>query len=45
MFFQVFHTNCRQRYEDIENNVYLKDRKAGICFETEKVQVCIYLIP
>ncbi len=42
-FDQVFHTNSRQRYEDIENNVYPMDRKAGICFETDRVQVCLIL--
>jgi hypothetical protein len=37
--FQVFHTEFRRRYEDIENNVYPMDRKFGICFENEAVQV------
>jgi hypothetical protein len=37
--FQVFHTESRHRYEDIENNVYVMDRKLGICFETDRVQV------
>ena len=31
-------TTSRQRFEDIQNNIYIMDRKYKICFEDESVQ-------
>ena len=36
---QVVHTVCRQKFEDVKDNIYLMDRKYKICFENESVQM------
>ena len=34
----MIHTLSRKKYEDIQNNIYIMDRKYKICFENEAVE-------
>ena len=38
LILQVIHTMSRQKFEDIQHNIYIMDRKYKICFEDESVQ-------